>query len=111
MASNVGRSDEHNGPLVGGAGIVECHLLVGENLLGIRFIRCGGRIQGIAKEGSRVEIEEDNRLGCTSFTWLEIEFVDLPRLGAGLLLLLAHLAGTEKRGTLAGGTLLAARTR
>lgn len=51
MASNVGGSDEHNGPLVGGAGIVECHLLVGENLLGIRFIRCGGCIQGITVKG------------------------------------------------------------
>lgn len=51
MASNVGRSYKHNGPLMGGAGIVECHLLVGENLLGIRLVGCGGRIQGIAKEG------------------------------------------------------------
>lgn len=53
MTSNVGRADKDDGPLVGGAGIVECHLLIGEYLLGIRFVRCGGRIKRITTARER----------------------------------------------------------
>lgn len=48
VPANVGWADKDNGALVSGAGVVERDLLVGEYLLGVRFVGRCRRIQRIA---------------------------------------------------------------